>query len=112
MTTVEGKHPAVSGREVNANFQNVAVAIPAFNEQKRIGEVVRGCVATGCGLVWVVEDGSSDQTAEQATRAGASVLKHSSNLGKGMAIRTALKAFADSKFEYLIFLDADGQHDP
>jgi len=87
------------------------VAIPALNEEKHIGRVVQACIASGAE-VWVVDDGSIDRTAEMVRQAGGRVIQHPRNLGKGMAIRTALDAFARSDREFLIFLDADGQHDP
>lgn len=59
-----------------------------------------------------MDDGSIDQTQKKAEDAGAIVHRHEKNLGKGMAIRTALEIFKKSEFDYLIFLDADGQHDP
>jgi len=89
----------------------VIVAIPAYNEQTRIAAVVKGCMSPGAE-VWVIDDGSSDQTADQAQQAGARVIRHQRNLGKGMAIRTAMSEFLKSSHDFLIFMDADGQHDP
>jgi len=89
----------------------VLVAIPAYNEEKRIESVVRSCLATG-SEVWVIDDGSMDLTAESAQKAGGVVIRHEKNMGKGKAIRTALDAFMRSEHEFLIFMDADGQHDP
>jgi glycosyltransferase involved in cell wall biosynthesis len=90
---------------------NAAVAIPARDEAARIGPVVRGCRALGL-VVWVVDDGSADGTADAARAAGAEVLPHPRNLGKGAAIRTALARFLASPHAALILMDADGQHDP
>lgn len=90
---------------------NAVVAIPAHNEAVRLGLVVRGCRALGFP-VWVVDDGSTDATAETAQREGAEILRHPANLGKGAAIRTALAQFRGTTFAHLIFMDADGQHDP
>lgn len=87
------------------------VVIPAFNEEKRIQEVVREC-RRRVSEVWVIDDGSQDSTKVKAESEGAKVIRHESNLGKGMAIRTALEAFLRTKFDFLIFMDADGQHDP
>jgi glycosyltransferase involved in cell wall biosynthesis len=87
------------------------VVIPALNEERRIHEVVREC-RKHVSEVWVIDDGSKDGTKAKSEGEGARVIRHESNLGKGMAIRTALEAFLKSKYEFLIFMDADGQHDP
>ena len=90
---------------------DVIALIPAFNEAKRIAEIVTRTqphVAT----VVVIDDGSADATAELARQAGAIVLQHPENRGKGAAITTALEHLAKSKAEAGVFLDADGQHDP
>ncbi len=89
----------------------VVVAIPAYNEEKRIESVVRRCRESGA-QVWVMDDGSSDRTGEVSKSSGATVIRHEINQGKGMAIRTALDAFTKSNHQFLIFMDADGQHDP
>ena len=90
---------------------NAAVAIPAFNEAPRLANVIRGCRLVGLEI-WVVDDGSTDGTGEIARREGAEVLRHERNLGKGAAIRTALTRFLASERRSLVFMDADGQHDP
>lgn len=87
------------------------IAIPCLNEQGRIGTVVGACRSLGFA-VWVIDDGSRDQTSAESRAAGARVIRHEQNLGKGMAIRTAIRAFAEADHRYLVFLDADGQHDP
>lgn len=92
------------------NDQALAL-IPAYNEAGSIADVVRAArqhVAT----VVVIDDGSLDDTAAVAEAAGATVLRHSANKGKGGAIITALEYFAKSGKTYGILLDADGQHDP
>ena len=89
----------------------VVAFIPAYNEGARLGPVVtqaRGVVE----LVVVIDDGSSDGTAAVAREAGAVVLEHRENRGKGAAILTGLQYLSESGAEYGIFLDADGQHDP
>jgi glycosyltransferase involved in cell wall biosynthesis len=60
----------------------------------------------------VIDDGSDDGTAAAAEKAGARVLRHEQNRGKGGAIATALDYFGRSDAEFAILLDADGQHDP
>ncbi len=91
--------------------QSVLALIPAFNESARVGDVIRNA-RPAVGEVAVIDDGSSENTAEAARAAGAKVLRHEQNRGKGAAIATALDYFARSAAEYAVLLDADGQHDP
>jgi len=88
-----------------------AAVIPAFNASLSVGDVVRGA-ASSLSCVLVVDDGSSDDTARRAGEAGARVLSHPVNRGKGAALRTAFEALKDQPFDAVITLDADGQHDP
>jgi glycosyltransferase involved in cell wall biosynthesis len=60
----------------------------------------------------VVEDGSSDSTSKKASSAGASILKHIDNLGKGAATRTGIEYAISKGAKQIILLDADGQHEP
>jgi glycosyltransferase involved in cell wall biosynthesis len=85
--------------------------IPAYNEAERIGDVVK-LARPHVDEVVVVDDGSVDDTIGVAERAGARVLRHQQNRGKGASIATALDYFRRSAAEMAIFLDADGQHDP
>jgi glycosyltransferase involved in cell wall biosynthesis len=88
-----------------------AAVIPAFNAALSVGDVVRGA-ASSLSCVLVVDDGSVDETARRAEEAGARILSHPANRGKGAALRTAFEALKGQPFEALITLDADGQHDP
>jgi len=85
--------------------------IPAYNEAARVGEVVV-VARRHVDEVVVVDDGSTDETVAAAEKAGAKVLRHPQNRGKGAAIATALDYFGGSNAEMAILLDADGQHDP
>jgi glycosyltransferase involved in cell wall biosynthesis len=85
--------------------------IPAYNEARRILSVIRAAQPHVTGVL-VIDDGSTDDTAAVAEMAGARVLRHAGNHGKGAAIVTALTHFGGSDADYAIFLDADGQHDP
>jgi len=85
--------------------------IPAYNEAARIGDVVARTRAH-VDEIMVIDDGSVDDTAVIAEKAGAKVLRHEQNLGKGGAIATALDWFGRTDAEFAILLDADGQHDP
>jgi glycosyltransferase involved in cell wall biosynthesis len=60
----------------------------------------------------VVDDGSTDGTADRAGEAGAEVLRHSTNLGKGAAIRTGLESLLGRAYTHVLFLDGDLQHAP
>lgn len=89
----------------------VIAVIPAFNEAAGIADVVTRA-GHHAGEVVVIDDGSTDATASIAKQAGARVIRHPINRGKGAAIITALADFGASGAEYAVFLDADGQHDP
>ena len=88
-----------------------AAVIPAYNEEKHIAEVVRR-TRQKLDDVLVVDDGSADKTAERAREAGAEVIVHEKNLGKGETIKTGLRHWLDRQFDFVIILDADGQHPP
>ena len=85
--------------------------IPAYKEAGRIGDVVRATRAY-CDHVIVVDDGSGDGTAEEAEQAGAIVLRHPQNRGKGAALETGFAFVREQEYEAVITLDADGQHAP
>jgi glycosyltransferase involved in cell wall biosynthesis len=94
-----------------ASAAGTAVLIPAYRERARIGPVIRralGSVAT----VLVVDDGSDDGTGDAARAAGAELIVHRSNRGKGAALKTGMRALADRGFDWILLLDGDGQHDP
>ena len=85
--------------------------IPAFQAAKTIGELVRRVKAQGLEVV-VVDDGSRDQTAAIASAQGALVISHLRNEGKGRALRTGFEYALRSRYDGVITLDSDGQHDP
>ncbi len=89
----------------------VAAVIPAFNEEKHIGDVVRRTRQV-LDDVLVVDDGSADQTAARARDAGAEVIVHEINQGKGETIKTGLRHWLERQLDFVIILDADGQHRP
>src|SRR5438270_8594899 len=89
----------------------IAVVIPGYNEEKHIADVVRR-TRQQLDDVLVVDDGSADKTADRAREAGAAVIVHQKNLGKGETIKTGLRHFLDRQFDFVIILDADGQHPP
>jgi glycosyltransferase involved in cell wall biosynthesis len=104
--------------------ETVAAVIPAYQDEKHIGDIVRRTRAR-LDHVLVVDDGSSDQTAQRAREAGAEVIVHDQNRGKGEAIKTGLAHWlaAASPFHHatdglnrqitwVSLLDSDGQHLP
>ena len=90
---------------------DIAAVIPAYRAAETVGEVVRG-VRPHCARVLVVDDGSDDATAARAAAAGAEVVSHAANAGKGAAIQTGLRALAASGLTRALTVDADGQHLP
>ncbi|MGE5413260.1 MAG: glycosyltransferase family 2 protein [Syntrophomonadaceae bacterium] len=88
-----------------------AALIPAFQAAPTVGAVVSG-VAPRVDRVLVVDDGSTDGTSAEASRAGAEVLRLESNGGKGTAIRAGLSRLLATDATHVVFADADGQHDP
>jgi glycosyltransferase involved in cell wall biosynthesis len=97
-------------RAVTARLAPIAI-VPAYQAAATVGEVVRGILAS-LPRVLVVDDGSSDDTAAEAERAGASVLRLPENRGKGGAVRAGLARALGTDATHVAFLDADGQHDP
>jgi glycosyltransferase involved in cell wall biosynthesis len=87
----------------------VVAVIPAFNEAASIAAVVRG-IRSVVERVIVVDDGSDDATSEEARAAGAEVVRHESNAGKGRAVRSGLERAARGPFTHVLLLDGDGQH--
>ena len=89
---------------------DISVIIPAKNEAASIGDVVgRIRSAFPKAEVLVVDDGSTDRTPVLALEQGAKVISHPQSLGNGAAVKAGARAAAG---EVLVFLDADGQHDP
>ena len=91
--------------------RTVAAVIPAFLEEKHIADVVRRTLEQ-LDHVLVIDDGSTDATAVTARNAGAELIVHPQNLGKGEAIKTGLRHWLERNFNYAVILDGDGQHRP
>jgi hypothetical protein len=93
--------------------KDILVLIPAFNEQERIEDVIKGARQfLPQARILVVDDGSRDRTAPVSRGAGALVVTHPFNLGVGTALQTGYKYAVEQGFQYVIQLDADGQHPP
>lgn len=90
--------------------RSVSFVLPAKNEAASIGTVVGELRARFAEAeILVVDDGSDDDTAAIATRAGARVVRHPVSRGNGAAIKTGAR---NARGDVLVFMDADGQHDP
>lgn len=89
----------------------IIAAIPAFNEERYIGTIVLK-TRQYVNEVVVLDDGSTDQTASIAKLAGATVIRHPENKGKGVAIQSILVEVKSRIPDILVFLDADSQHNP
>jgi glycosyltransferase involved in cell wall biosynthesis len=88
----------------------ISIVIPAYNEARAIGDVIIGINTLYPDFeIIVINDGSTDDTAEVAKDAGALVYSHPYNIGNGAAIKSGIR-FASGKI--LVFMDGDGQHDP
>lgn len=106
--------------ETDLKSQTAAV-IPAYQDEIHIADIVRR-TRDRLDHVVVVDDGSTDQTGQRAREAGAEVIVHDQNRGKGEAIKTGLAHWfraanqsrrePDSQIEWVILLDSDGQHLP
>ena len=87
-----------------------SIVIPAKNEQAALGELIKNIkLRHPLSEIIVVNDGSADDTAEEATRAGARVITHRYSIGNGGAIKSGARAATRN---IVVFMDGDGQHDP
>ena len=93
------------------NGVKVWAVIPAYNESAMIGKVVQE-VKSYVDTVFVVDDGSSDNTLEIAQQNGAEVIQHQINLGMGRALQSGYNAAISRGFDIVVQLDGDGQHNP
>lgn len=90
-----------------------AIVMPALDEERTVGPVVRECRRLfPDSPVFVVSDGSADQTVSRARTAGATVLDLPCRLGVGPAVQTGLQKAVEEGFDTVVRLDSDGQHPP
>jgi len=93
-----------------ADPSSVSIVIPAYNEAASIGDLVAVLVGTApWHEIIVVDDGSKDETAARAQAAGAAVVQHPYNKGNGAAVKSGIRRATG---EYVLIIDADGQHPP
>lgn len=113
MTASNGQSKSATSatRRVAVEHVKMVAVIPAYNEERFIGSVVLKA-RQHVGAVIVVDDGSSDHTAAVAAAAGAQVIRHRENGGKGAALSSGFRAALALEPDVVITLDADGQHLP
>ena len=90
---------------------SILVCIPAFNEGKVIDKVIKDCLKFSNEVV-VCDDGSMDNTYEVADSAGADVIRHEKNIGKGESLRSLFKFARHSNHDIIVTIDGDGQFIP
>jgi len=94
-------------------INKVLIMIPAYNEEKTVGEVVKSTRTLYPKFkVVVIDDGSEDQTAQNAEEAGADVVSLPFHCGGSVAIQTGYLLAMNHNYEYTVKIDADGQHKP
>lgn len=92
--------------------QNIFIIIPVYNESLVIRDVILELKAYGYKKILVVDDGSMDDSSKLAKKAGAFVVRHRINRGKGAAIKTGIEAAKRRNASMIVTFDGDGQHDP
>lgn len=92
-------------------MSSTIAAMPAYNEERSIAKMILGCKRY-VDVVVVVDDGSSDATAEIAEALGAHVVRHPKNQGYGGALQSCFETARELNAEKMVIIDSDGQHDP
>ncbi len=90
-------------------MNNVCVLIPAYNESSQIGPLVKSLRSQGHTPV-IVDDGSQDDTAKKARAAGANVITHNKNMGKGASLKTGIEYALQKGYDAVLIMDGDAQH--
>lgn len=107
-----GQHTSMRTTNPPRTAERIFVVMAAYNEARHVADVVQRARTQGFMDVVVVDDGSQDATSELAWRAGATVLRHAINLGKGAAMQTGADYATRCHATAVIFMDSDGQHLP
>jgi len=98
---------------MNNKKAEILVVIPAYNEEKSIGRVIKEVKESAPEVdIVVIDDGSTDATANVARGAGVKVISHPINLGYGSTLQTGYKYALRFPYKIVVQLDADGQHPP
>jgi len=90
--------------------EKVFVVIPGHNESKHVASVIKDAKNRGFQNILFVDDGSKDDSSKKAKEAGAIVLRHKINLGKGAAVKTGCDYALKEKADIVCLMDSDGQH--
>ena len=111
-----GKSTRYPAHKENQHFrgissQNITAILPAYNEEVSIGSLVLLTKLYADNVI-VVDDGSTDRTAEVARKAGAEVVSHGDNRGKAEALKTGFKTAACLGADIIVTMDSNGQHNP
>ena len=91
--------------------RHICAVIPTYNNGGTVADVVRGVLSQGLPVL-VVDDGSTDGTADALKGLEITILRHPKNQGKGRALKTGLEEARRQGYRFALTLDADGQHDP
>lgn len=113
MNGSENTKDICEGDLLEKSESEVLIIIPAFNEAVNIVEVIMKIQKNAPGKdILVIDDGSKDQTALLASKAGAHVVTHPFNMGYGVTCQTGFKYASRMGYDYVVLLDGDGQHEP
>lgn len=95
-------------------LEKVAILIPAYEAADTLEKVLTGWFEFGAQpeQIWVIDDGSPDETSSVAIRMGVNLVAHKKNLGKGAAHKTGFKVILEKGYKWIMTIDADTQHDP
>lgn len=110
----KGTEPIMTKRSkctVGKVSKNITVVLSAYNEEVSIGSTIL-LARLYANKVIVVDDASSDRTAEIAKKAGAEVIMHNTKQGKGASLETGFKAATDLSADIIVIMDSKGHHDP
>lgn len=92
--------------------KDIHIFIPAYNEEKSIRQVILEIKENGFKNIYIIDDGSMDRTSAIAKSEGVKTIKHIINRGVGAATQTAIEYARKNKFQRMVLMDADGQHNP
>jgi len=92
--------------------KKVLIILPAYNEEKSISKVINSIKKEGFKDILIIDDNSLDNTYKVLKNQNVKVLKHNLNRGAGAATNTGLCYAKKEEYDFVVFLDSDGQHDP